>query len=212
VATDSDSDLERIQSRPLPAPPAPRRSGRHQQQQSAASPQPPSSDSYRTTAGGSGRSPRPPQDANLLSVSSDAGDFLSARSSATSRTLVGSDVERQRAAAFARAAGGAGRPLSDDEDTTLADSVVDSMHSCADDTLMASGHGGSGGGHTTGAYADTEDEVTLHEDVDDVDFPDLAHDDLGGHLSPEERMHRLARRMDTGHQQGNQHGCMILYM
>jgi len=109
----------------------------------------------------------------LLSVSSDTGEFLSARSSVTSRTLVGSDVERQRR----------GRPLSDDEDTTLADSIVDSMHSCLDDTLAAD---------------TTEDEVTLHEDAgadDDADFPELAHDD-DGHLSPEERMHRLARRME----------------
>ena len=99
------------------------------------------------------RSPLP------LSSSEAASSFHSARSHQTSHTLVGS-----------------GHPT-DDEEETLADSIVDSMHSCAD-TLV-----------------DSAEEVTLHGEGDgDTDVEDLLSE---RGLSPEDHMARLRRMHET---------------
>ena len=51
-----------------------------------------------------------------------------------------------------------------DEDETLAESIIDSMHSCAD------------------TFADTDAEVTLHEEGSDTEEEDAFQ---SGHLSPD---------------------------
>lgn len=186
--------MERIQSRPLPAPPAPKRAQKQggakkpaqsQEETVGASLRPTStspgpqlssaSPSFRSARSGNvgvgSRSPRP--------TSSSSGEFLSVQSTLSSRTLVDSEQNRRRSA----------RPLSDDEETTLADSIVDSMHSCAD-TLVGS----------------EDEEATLHEGTDDEEdggeAERQAREALGdleaADLSPEEQMQRFVARMGPG--------------
>ena len=112
------------------------------------------------------------------SSSEDPQQFLSAAST-LSRTLVDSrDRPRSRG---------------DEDETTLADSVVDSMHSCAD-TLVGS-----------------EDDATLHEDVGGgadggSDVEDVLDDDEFFAQSPEEQMQRFAAAQQGQRQRGETQG------
>ena len=78
--------------------------------------------------------------------------------------------------------------MSDGEETTLADSVVDSMHSCAS-TLVGSAGGASGGDQDT----DMEEEILSADEIELVRrVRSRGGDDDGGER--EEKSHGRRRR------------------
>jgi hypothetical protein len=129
-----------IQSRPLPAPPAPTRSLKK----------------------GHRRTPSP-HAAGLLarSSSNSTAEQFHSVASTLDRTLVDSSVERRRVV------GRGGHHSDPENDDTLADSIVDSMHSCAD-TLVGTG--------------DDLDDATLHSCADTLHDHDSDEEFFSEHV------------------------------
>ena len=95
---------------------------------------------------------------------SSSDTFHSVQSTFSSRTLVGSVQESATLV---------GSSVHDDEETTLADSVVDSMHTCVDETLVESEKtpllkGAAGGGEET----DVEEDFLFEDQVRDTPTPE----------------------------------------
>ncbi|XP_059092500.1 uncharacterized protein LOC131887810 isoform X3 [Tigriopus californicus] len=184
----TDDDVERIQSRPLPAPPAPKRTLKKkpspkkqeshplspemkaaslEESHDEASLKVPNSLMKRSGSSASNKS------ASRLSMkspipSSDAS-FHTAVQSSMDRTLVDSSEVRRR-------------DNMDEDEETLADSIVDSMHSCAD-TIVVS-----------------DDDLTLNEQGGDTDM-EGDDDPLSEHFhsiplnTASESMEQYVRRM-----------------
>ena len=98
------------------------------------------------SAGSGSRSP-------ALASSSSATSFHTAAGtrSSMSRTLVDSSEQRRQKGNFS------------EDDETLADSIIDSMHSCESEaTLHGSSVGGGGGDGDGGGDTDMEDELAYH--------------------------------------------------
>ena len=112
------------------------------------------------SAGSGSRSP-------ALASSSSATSFHTAAGtrSSMSRTLVDSSEQRRQKGNFS------------EDDEALADSIIDSMHSCESEaTLHGSSGAGGGGGGDGGGDTDMEDELAYHPE-------EGGGDDIAGYMN-----------------------------
>ena len=111
------------------------------------------------SAGSGSRSP-------ALASSSSATSFHTAAGtrSSMSRTLVDSSEQRRQKGNFS------------EDDETLADSIIDSMHSCESEATLHGSSGAGGGGGDGGGDTDMEDELAYHPE-------EGGGDDIAGYMN-----------------------------
>ena len=81
-----------------------------------------------------------------------------------SRTLVDSSEQRRQKGNFS------------EDDETLADSIIDSMHSCESEATLHGSSGAGGGGGDGGGDTDMEDELAYHPE-------EGGGDDIAGYMN-----------------------------
>ena len=84
--------------------------------------------------------------------------------SSASRTLVDSSEQRRQKGNFS------------EDDETLADSIIDSMHSCESEATLHGSSGAGGGGGDGGGDTDMEDELAYHPE-------EGGGDDIAGYMN-----------------------------